>query len=146
MEFRFATADDIPLLAQLNQQLQIDENHRSRMSLAELEPRMAGWMAGGYMAVIFERGGQTAGYALFRREPDHYYLKQFFVCREVRRKGIGRAAIQWLRRNAWTDLPRVCLDVLLANPGGIAFWRAIGFRDYALTMEIKTAGKANRIE
>ena len=139
MDFRWATVDDVTLLAAMNQQLQIDENHRLRMSLAELEPRMLGWITnGGYRAVLFGEAAHSVGYALYRREPDHFYLKQFFVRRDARRQGVGRTAIAWLRQNAWADLPHVYLDALVVNPDGIAFWHAVGFRDYCITMEMHT--------
>lgn len=37
-------------------QLIQDEGHRNRMTVAELEQRMRGWIAGEYRAVIFEAG------------------------------------------------------------------------------------------
>jgi GNAT superfamily N-acetyltransferase len=142
LTFRGGEFADVPLLAELNQQLQIDEAHRRRMERPELEVRMAGWLdTGGYEAVIFERDGRPAGYALFRREsdPEHVYLKQFFVCRDCRRQGIGRQAIEWLSRHAWQDVPAVYLDVLVGNDRGVAFWQAVGFCDYCITMELKLA-------
>jgi len=36
LDFRTATLADVPLLAKLNQQLQIDEEHRLRMEIVEL--------------------------------------------------------------------------------------------------------------
>jgi predicted acetyltransferase len=138
MDIRAATLNDVSLLAKLNQQLQIDEAHRLRLEIPELERRMAGWLTNdGYEAVLFDRDGEVIGYALFRRETEHIYLRQFFVCRDVRRKGIGRQAIQWLSQNVWSDAPRVRVDVLINNQPGIGFWRAVGFRDYCLTMELQ---------
>jgi GNAT superfamily N-acetyltransferase len=141
LTFRPAKHTDASLLAELNQQLQIDESHRRRMKLPELERRMADWLqAGGYQAVIFERRGRPVGYALYRRETepdDFYYLKQFFVCRDCRRQGVGREAIAWLIALAWRDSPMVYLDVLSNNARGIEFWRAIGFADYSITMECR---------
>jgi predicted acetyltransferase len=136
LSFRRATPADLPLVAALNQQLQIDELHRLRMELAELEPRMAHWLHDeGYEAMLFERDGETAGYALYRREQDQFYLKQFFVCRRFRRQGIGREAMDWLTKHVWHDAPAVYLDVLVTNAAGIAFWRAVGFCEYCVTME-----------
>jgi len=138
MIIRHATLPDIPLLATLNQQLQVDEEHRLRMEINELESRMAGWLGNdGYQAAIFDRNGETLGYALYRREPEFVYLKQFFICRKFRRQGIGRRALEWLLANSWHDESSVCLDVLVTNARGIAFWRAVGFRDYCLTMELR---------
>jgi GNAT superfamily N-acetyltransferase len=137
MDYRTAEPCDAPLLARLNQQLIVDEGHRNRMTLPELEQRMGGWLDGGvYQAVIFQRDGETVGYALFRSKPEHVYVRQFFVCRAVRRQGIGREAVAWLRRHAWVDASRIRVDVLAGNEQGIEFWRSVGFRDYCITMEM----------
>jgi GNAT superfamily N-acetyltransferase len=89
-----------------------------------------------YSAVIFERSGELLGYALFRRDSDHVYLRQLFVRPEHRRRGIGRLAVSWLWKNVWADASRVRIDVLIGNSTGAAFWRAMGFRDYCVTMEM----------
>ena len=47
MEYRPATPADAPALAAMNAQLIRDEGHRNRMTVAELEGRMAGWLASG---------------------------------------------------------------------------------------------------
>jgi GNAT superfamily N-acetyltransferase len=135
VNFRFATAADSSLLASMNYQLIRDEGHRNQMTLLELDQRMTGWLASDYQAVIFEEDGAAAGYALFRSEPDYIYLRQFYVRRDRRRNGIGRAAMEWLRVNAWQAAERIRIEVLAGNAAGIAFWRAVGFSDYALTME-----------
>jgi GNAT superfamily N-acetyltransferase len=135
LSFRFAATSDAALLAGMNHQLIRDEGHRNRMTVAELELRSRGWLEGDYRAVIFEWNGHRAGYALFRNDPDFVYIRQFFVCREFRRKGIGREAIQWLTAHAWNGAARIRLEVLVGNVAGIAFWRALGFSDYSLTME-----------
>src|SRR5262245_29279755 len=101
MEYRPATAADAPALAAMNWQLIRAGGHRNPMTVAELTARMAGWLGGEYEAVLFEEGGQPAGYALYRRDPEHVYLRQFFVCPESRRRGVGRAAIGWLWRHRW---------------------------------------------
>ncbi len=137
MNYRTASTVDAPLLAEMNRQLIVDEGHRNRMSLAELEDRIAEWLRGDYRAALFEDGGQVVGYALYRTEPDHVYLRQFFVVADRRRQGVGRAAFDWLRKNAWQNLPRIRLDVLISNQQAIAYWRTIGFRDYCLTMELE---------
>jgi predicted acetyltransferase len=119
----------------MNKQLIDDEGHRNPMSIAELERRAADWLSGVYTAVLFISGGEPCGYALFRQEPDHIYLRQFFVCRDHRRRGVGRAAIAWLRANPWAGVSRIRLDVLVGNQVAIAFWRSLGFHDYCLTLE-----------
>lgn len=135
MQYRFATAEDAALLAPFNNQLIRDEGSRTPMNVAELTARMSGWLSGEYEAVVFEEDGSPVGYALFRREPEYVYLRQLFVLPERRRQGVGRNALRWLWRNAWSDVPRLRIDVLMDNPVGREFWRSLGFREYSLTME-----------
>lgn len=135
MKFRFAASADAHLLAPMNHRLILDEGHRNSMSVAELEGRMSQWLAGEYQAVVFEDDQGLAGYALFKREPEWVYLRQFFVQPVRRRTGVGTAAMAWLLANAWKEVPRVRLDVLVGNTVGAAFWRSLGFGDYCITME-----------
>jgi GNAT superfamily N-acetyltransferase len=144
MQYRLANSDDAGLLAELNYALIHDEGHRNRMSIAELTSRMAEWLAGEYQAVVFEADGRPVGYALFRRDPEHIYLRQFFVAPEWRRRGVGRSAMEWLRQHAWGEGRRVRVDVLVGNSEGIAFWRAVGFEDYCLTLEMEGRNGSRR--
>ena len=98
---------------------------------------MSGWLRGGYEAVLFEDAGIVKGYALFRRDVGHVYLRQLFVLPEFRRNGIGREAIGWLWRNVCQDVPRLRIEILIGNHVGQAFWRSVGFREYCLTMEME---------
>ena len=136
MTLWFATADDCPLLAEFNHQLIQDEGHRSRMRVAELERRMRDWLAGDYRAVLFEERSEVVAYALFRELPDEVYLRQLFVVRHRRREGIGRRAVDTLRTEVWPKDKRLTVEVLVANERGVAFWRSVGYADYALTLEI----------
>jgi GNAT superfamily N-acetyltransferase len=140
LRFRLATPLDAALLAPLNAQLIRDEGHRNSMTIAELELRMADWLRGEYRAVIFELASLVIGYALFRCEPEHVYLRQLFVAPAHRRRGVARAALRWLWRNAWADASRVRIDVLMDNLEGQAFWRAVGFGEYCITMEMEPPG------
>ena len=136
MKFRTAVLDDCPLLAQLNHQLIRDEGHRNRMTVSELEGRMRDWLSGGYRATIFEDGGEVVVYALFREQLEEIYLRQFFVVQHCRRQGLGRRAWQLLRSQVWPKSKRLTVEVLVSNRSGVAFWRAMGYNDYCLTLEI----------
>ncbi len=139
MEYAIATHADAAMLARFNQALIRDEGHRNRMTLPELEERMRGWLAGEYEAVVFSEAGCDLGYALYRRDPEWIYLRQFYVRPDHRRIGVGRTAMRWLIENPWKDAPRIRVEVLVGNAPAIAFWRSVGFLDYCLTLELDAA-------
>lgn len=136
MNFRLATIDDCALLAELNHQLICDEGHRNKMSVPELAERMEEWLAAEYSAQLFEENGEVVAYALYSEQPEKIYLRHFFVVRQRRRQGIGRAALRILRSKIWPEDKRLTVDVLVRNAAAIAFWRAVGYQDYCLTLEI----------
>ncbi len=136
LTFRRATLDDCTQLAELNHRLIQDEGHRNRMTAAELEQRMRQWLTTGYTAILFEDAGAIVAYALFRDDSDGVYLRQLFVVRERRKQGIGKQAVEILRTRVWPTHKRLTVDVLTTNTAAIAFWRAAGFHDYCLTLEI----------
>jgi ribosomal protein S18 acetylase RimI-like enzyme len=136
MTFRRAQADDCALLAELNHQLIQDEGHRNKMSVAELEQRMKSWLAAEYAAQIFEVDGEIVAYGLYYEQAAEIYLRQLFVSRNRRRQGLGRRAIEILRTQIWPKGKRLTVEVLTQNAAAIAFWRAVGYKDYCLTLEI----------
>ena len=137
MRWTKATVTESRLLAEMNFRLLEDEAHRARgMSVADLDVRMAGWLRSGeYQAILFQTDSPVA-YALFRHDGNEIFLRQFFVERERRRQGIGRAAFGILRESVWAPSSRVTLEVLSHNVAAKAFWQAVGFRDYAVGMEL----------
>lgn len=106
------------------------------MTVAELRERIRGWRAGEYAAVVFEKGGEPVAYALYRETETEVYLRQMFVTRGRRREGIGREAMKILRERLWQRDKRLTVEILTKNAAGIAFWRAVGYQDYCLTLEI----------
>ena len=131
---------DVPLLAAWNLQLIRDQGHRNPMTAPELAQRMQGWLEAEYRAVVFADAVEAVGYALYRSEFDAIHLRQFFIRAESRRRGFGRAGVALLCGEVWPPDARVTVDVLCHNAPGIAFWRAVGFRDYSLTLEIVPPG------
>src|SRR5690606_1813350 len=53
MQWRYATDEDVKLLAELNRQLIVDEGHHNPMGMPSLERRMRAWLASEYRAVLF---------------------------------------------------------------------------------------------
>jgi predicted acetyltransferase len=135
VDYCLAEEADLDQLAEWNHQLIRDEGHRNPMTVAELRERMRGWLAGEYTAIIFEVDAEPVAYALYRDELSQVYLRHFFVRRDRRRQGLGRQAIDMLRR-LWSPDKRLIVEVLTANRPGLAFWRAVGYQDYCLTLEI----------
>ncbi len=134
MIFRKAGFDDLDLLTEWNHQLIADEGHRNPMGITELKNRMKKWISGDYESVIFSDEEDLA-YVLFKENESEIYLRQFFVKRDQRRKGIGKKAMGILFDQIWPANKRLTVDVLIKNKTGIAFWKSIGYREYCLSLE-----------
>ena len=134
MRQRAATAAALPLLARWNQELIEDEHADTALGLTQLEERMRGWLAASYRAVIFETDDGPVGYALHRPDESGVHLRQLFVARTCRRRGLGREAVRLLLREVLPRGVRVSLEVLDHNEAALAFWRALGFRPHAQTL------------
>ncbi len=142
MTFRRAAFDDGAQLAELNHQLIRDEGHRNHMTAPELKQRMKDWLASEYTAVIFEDEKDLVAYALYRERAEEIYLRQFFVIQSRRRRGVGRQAFEILRSQIWPATKRLTVDVLVQNTAAISFWRAVGYQDYCLTLELMPDAKS----
>lgn len=137
MNYRRPTEADLKLLAEMNYHLIRDEGHTNPMNLVQLEERMRAWLRGEFRGVIFEEDGAPVAYALYRIDPEQVYLRQFFVSRAHRRQGVGRRAMAILFNELWPHDRRILVEVLARNAAGHAFWRAVGFADYSVTLEIR---------
>jgi GNAT superfamily N-acetyltransferase len=136
MEYRYAVADDAPFLADINRQLIEDEWDGGGMSLERLEARMRRWLEDeDYKAVIFQENGAAVAYSLVSVDEDSAYIRHFFVLHEHRGRGVGRRAFETLVSEIVPGSARLTLDVLARNEPGRAFWRSVGFRDYAIRLE-----------
>ena len=144
LAFRWATADDCVLLGAWNRDLIDDELHDNPMNARELADRMREWLGGEYRAVMFERRGVPVAYALFREIPEGIHLRQFFVVHGERRHGIGARALALLRLHVFPPDKRVLVEAMERNPGGLAFWRRMGFVDRYVGLELAAAPRAAR--
>lgn len=127
MEIKKCSLDDCPKLAQFNKQLIEDEGHDNPMNTDELQKRMADFISGEYQAVYFIENNLTVGYALVKMTASPYYLRQFFICREFRRRGLGRLAFNKLLEYLCVDT--IDIEVLSWNKIGIEFWKSLGFQN-----------------
>ena len=136
-----ARESDIPQLAVLNLQLMEDERHPYMLPLEDLRGRMTRWVAGEYHVLVFRHGARICGYAAWCPEERGTYLRHFFICRDQRRQGLGRIIIDKLRRDHFPKDQPLQLEAAIWNTDAIAFWRAIGFQDFGLTLEMKPEAK-----
>ena len=145
LTIRRAEQTDLPLLAQMNKHLIEDEGSANPMTVGELERRMRGWLEGAYKVDLFGLDGaedEVMGYAVYQprgetsKAQEVICLRQFFIERRYRRRGLGRRAFERLREKRFAGA-RVTLEVLTANPAGLSFWEALGFREYAVTMALE---------
>ena len=146
--FRAATAADAPQLAFWNQQLIEDEGHDNTMSRDQLEARMRTWLTTEYQALIFEEPttppSAPAAYALFRDAPEWIHLRQFFVARDRRRRGIGARAVALLRDTVFPPDKPVIVEAMAWNHAALSFWRAVGFADRYVGLESRPRASTQR--
>lgn len=141
---RSASLADLSLLAEMNKRLIEDEGSRNPMSVAQLAERMRGWLLGDWAARLFLADEQIIGYALYQLRRDEYfpdqivvYLRQFYIEREARRRGLGTEALRTLVAEHFPPDCTVVIDVLAANLQGYAFWQHAGFQPHCITMHRK---------
>jgi GNAT superfamily N-acetyltransferase len=144
LTFRVAAAADLPQLASWNKQLIEDEGHDNTMSLEELVARMRNWLTTEYQALIFEDPAAPVAYALLRDTPEWVHLRQFFVARDRRRRGIGARAVALLRDSVIPPDKPVIVEAMAWNHPALSFWRAVGFADRYVGLESRPAASVRR--
>lgn len=134
MEIVKAEPTDAEILAELNKHLIEDERHPNPMNIAQLTQRMKAWLVTDYICYVAKQDGHIVAYCLYRDDREHYYMRQLYVDRAHRRKGIATQLLDWLYENVWTD-KKVRLDVLAHNEDAVAFYKNYGFRIGVFRME-----------
>ena len=136
-----ATIDDARELAEMNRMLIDDEGSPNPMSVEQLEERLLRWLKSDtYRAVFIHHHNDIAGYVLYREEQDEFdrdqlniYVRQFFVKRAYRRRGIGRSAFENVAQSHFPAHATIILEVLSTNLEGRAFWERLGFEPFFTT-------------
>ena len=134
MEIVRAELTDAAILAELNKRLIEDERHPNPMDIAQLTERMQEWLTTDYICYVAKENRHIAAYCLYRDDGGYYYMRQLYVDRAHRRKGIATRLLDWLYENVWTD-KKVRLDVLAHNEDAVAFYKRYGFRIGVFRME-----------
>lgn len=131
------TKRDIPILADMNKQLIEDEHSSNPMSTHELEERMHSFLNETYRAYFLYAldTKDLVGYALIDYNRSPLFLRQFFICRDFRRKHYGTCAFNTLLKYLHTDT--IDLDVLPWNERGCLFWDSLGFKPININLRFK---------
>jgi predicted acetyltransferase len=124
--------EDTDLLARMNKQLIEDEKHDNKMNIEQLKERMNNFIISDYNAYFFKHRDSIVGYALVNVNKNPLYLRQFFICREFRRKGYGKLAFENLIKLLKTDT--VDIEVMVWNEVGRCFWKSLGFEERSMYM------------
>ena len=134
MTIEIAALDDCPALAVMNREL-IDEGQQSNtMTVSELDSRMRDWFQKGvYTGYLIRLNDETIGYALV--DLSDMWMRHFFICRNYRRQGYGRAAISLLFEQLETE--KIGLSCLTNNAQGLAFWRSFDHDAYSIKFDIR---------
>lgn len=135
MKVNLCSACDVPKLAEMNKYLIEDEKSDNPMQLVELEQRMSEFLDTDYNAYFFVEENEVVGYALVRNLPEGFYLRQFFIDRDFRRKHYGTQAFNELLKVL--DTNNIGIDVLPWNERGLSFWKSLGFKEAAISMKLK---------
>jgi GNAT superfamily N-acetyltransferase len=130
--WRRCTLADTEVLAEMNAELSHDEGAAVGEPSAYLA-RMRTWLEQDrYQAALAESHGEPVAYVVWRRDPDYddVYVRQFFVARPHRGRGLGRRLFEAAVQEFWPS-DRLRLDVYDSNPRGGAFWEQLGFVPYS---------------
>jgi GNAT superfamily N-acetyltransferase len=89
-------------------------------------------------------GSAPVAYALFRDTPEWIHLRQFFVARDRRRRGIGARAVALLRDSVFPPDKPVIVEAMAWNQPALLFWRAVGFADRYIGLESRPVAASVR--
>jgi hypothetical protein len=106
LTIREATIDDAWHLAQMNEQLIVDEESRNPMDLTQLIEMMNSILSGEWKALIISKEAEDIGYMVYKVSPDEYFpdknelhIRQYFVKRQHRGCGVGVQAFETILRD-----------------------------------------------
>jgi ribosomal protein S18 acetylase RimI-like enzyme len=135
----------------MNRRLIDDEGSRNPMSVDQLAERFRSWLDGTWQVdlliePIAEPAQPTAetivGYAVYQLRHDEYrleatevYVRQFYIERERRGRGLGSEGYRRLARERFPADGTITLEVLETNPDGRRFWEKLGFAPYCTTLK-----------
>lgn len=140
---RRAELNDTGTLAEMNDRLVADQGSQNPFTIHELEARFRDWLqTGSWQVDLILEGQRIVGYAVYQSRADYYYpdqpvvyIRQFYIERTERGRGVGRAAFHALVETRFPKGQALALDVVATNQAGYAFWSTVGFAPYFIAMK-----------
>lgn len=87
-----------------------------------------------YAVIVARDGRRMAGFAIMECLDEHAHLCLLAVRPGYRRRGVGRALVEWLETSARTaGIFSVRLELRAGNDAAKQFYRALGYRDSGFT-------------
>lgn len=102
------------------------------MDIEQLKERMRHFINTDYRAYFFKHDEKVVGYVLVDTTKVPLYIRQFFICREFRRQGLGSVAFRKLLEKLGTNA--IDIEVLPWNECGKGFWKSLGFCERSIYM------------
>lgn len=134
MKIIVATLKNLDVLTRMNVSLRADEQIDNVMTDAQVRERMRGFLDGNYKAYLFVQDDNIVGYSLVDHSKNPLYMRQFFIERAWRRKGLGTAMFHLLMK----QLKTTCIDLEVFSwyAPAIQFYEKLGFRTRCFQMRL----------
>lgn len=142
-----AGIDDQGILVEMYQRLMEDEGHKGEVPpISRLKTKMKEWLQSKEFeaALFLDVDDVPVGYALWEWFTDAFnprernvFLRQFYVERDHRRRGIGSRAFHALKKQYWTNANHIELEMYIWNKVGAAFWRHMGFESLQIGFKLE---------
>lgn len=117
---------DLDAIARMNIELRADEQIDNFMTDDQVKDRMREFLSGqAYKVHVFEVNDRIIGYSVVDVTKTPPYMRQFFIARDSRRSGHGRAFFRLLARALGAD--SIDVEVLVWNKGALEFYKHLGF-------------------
>ncbi len=137
MSIRPAYIDDLDTLTRMNVELRADERIDNVMTDAEVKERMRGFLLGKtYRIHVFLEDSGIVGYSVVDVTKTPVYMRQFFIDRNSRRRGLGRKFFHMLV--GVLDVEAIDVEVLAWNETAVEFYKKIGFSRRYVGMRLRT--------
>ena len=136
MELIKATIKDIEILTKMNIQLRADEKIDNIMTEDEVKNRIIGFIEGNdYEIYILKDNISVYGYALINVIKNPNYLRQIYIGKEFRRKGLGKIFINEIMKKLKVN--EIDVEVLVWNDKALKFYEDFGFKRRYLGLRYK---------